>query len=312
MLKSFFHILVFPGLLFLFVFGLTAEFVDRKLYARLQNRMGPPWFQPAADFFKLIGKEDIVPEEADTAVFKLMPIIALAAAAAAYLYIPLWSYKALYSFEGDLIVALYLLTIPTLTYFLAGWYSRSIYSMVGAIRSLTQLFAYEVPLFLTILASALLANTWSLSGITVFYSEHPGFFLFNILGFVVAVISLVGKLEKVPFDIPEAETEVVGGQFTEYGGRLLALFRLSVNIEMVVASSLLAAVFLPLGLHLGAVGGFVSYLAQVLFIIALISVFRSVFARLRLDQMINVCWKYFTPLAFLQVVINLILKGVLF
>jgi len=311
MLKSLFNILVFPGLFFLFVFGLAADFIDRKFCARLQNRRGPPWFQPLADFLKLLGKEDIIPEEADTAVFKLMPIVALASCVAAFLLIPLWSLKPRVYFQGDVIVVLYLLTVPTLTYFLGGWYSRSIYSMIGAVRSLTQLFAYEVPLFMSILACALLADTWSLEGMAVFYSRHPGYWMFNLLGFAIAVISLLGKLEKVPFDIPEAETEIVAGSFTEYSGRLLAFFRLSLNIEMVVGGSLLAAVFMPFGLKLPQPIGFVLYLAKVILLIGVISLLRSVFARLRLDQMINFCWKYLAPLAFLQVLINLILKGVL-
>lgn len=306
-----FYILVFPGFLFLFLLGFLGEYVDRKLYARLQNRVGPPWFQPVADFIKLVGKEEIVPQEADVAVFKLMPLFAMAASAAAILYIPIWSTNAVFHFDGDIIVVLYLLTIPTLTYFLGGWYSRSIFSMIGAVRALTQLFAYEVPLFLCILASALLADTWSISKMVAFYNQHLGYWFFNIIGFAVALISLLGKLERVPFDIPEAETEVVAGSFTEYSGKLLAFFRASLNIEMIVGSSLLAAVFLPFGLNLPAPALFAFYLLQVFFVIAMIAFLRSLFARLRLDQMINLCWKYFAPLAFLQVLINLIIKGVL-
>ena len=311
MLNAFFHILIFPGLFFLFVFGLFAEYVDRKFYARFQNRIGPPWFQPLADFIKLISKEEIVPEEADVTVFKLMPVIALTASCVAILYIPILGERAIFSFNGDVIVVLYLLTIPTFTYFLGGWYSRSVYSMIGAVRSLTQLFAYEVPLFLSILASALLADTWSLSGMVTFYSHHLGYWFCNIIGFVVSLICLLGKLEKVPFDIPEAETEIVAGSFTEYSGRLLAFIRTSFNIEMVVGASLLAAVFLPFGLNLPLAAILPLYLIQVLFIIILVSFLRSLFARLRLDQMINFCWKYLAPLAFLQVLLNLILKAVL-
>ncbi|MDD4954208.1 MAG: NADH-quinone oxidoreductase subunit H [Candidatus Omnitrophica bacterium] len=311
MLKALFHIFIFPGLLFLFVFGLCAEYIDRKIYARLQNRVGPPWFQPLADFLKLIGKEEIIPEEADVRTFKLAPLFALAASSAAILYIPIWGERAVFSFNGDIIVVLYLLTIPTLAYFLGGWYSRSVFSMIGAVRSLTQLFAYEVPLFLSILASAMLADTWSISGIVSFYSRHLGYCFFNILGFGVALISLLGKLEKVPFDIPEAETEIVAGAFTEYSGRFLAFLRLSLDVELVVCASLLAAIFLPFGLSLPPQALFVFYIVQVIFIIALISFLRAVFARLRLDQMINFCWKYLAPLAFAQVILNLILKGVL-
>jgi NADH-quinone oxidoreductase subunit H len=311
MFKALFHILIFPGLLFLFIFGLFGEYLDRKLYARFQNRVGPPWFQPLADFIKLISKEEIIPEEADVTVFKLMPILAIVASAVAILYIPIWREQAVFSFNGDVIVVLYLLTIPTFTYFLGGWYSRSVYSMIGAVRSLTQLFAYEVPLFLCILASALLADTWSLSGMVTFYSRHLGYWFCNIIGFGVALICLLGKLEKVPFDIPEAETEVVAGSFTEYSGKLLAFIRTSFNIEMIVGSSLLAAVFLPFGLNLPRAVVFPLYLIQVLFIIIVVSFMRSLFARLRLDQMISFCWKFLAPLAFLQVLLNLILKVVL-
>jgi NADH-quinone oxidoreductase subunit H len=306
-----FHILVFPGFFFLISLSFAAEFVDRKLYARFQNRAGPPWFQPIADFFKLIGKEDIVPAEADTQIFKLMPVVALAAASSAVMYIPLWSSRALLSFQGDIIVVLYLLTLPTLTFFLGGWYSRSVYSMIGAVRALTQLFAYEVPLFLCVLAPALLADTWSITEMVAFYNSHLGYAAFNLLGFGVALVALLGKLEKVPFDIPEAETEIVAGSFTEFSGRYLAFLRLAMNVEMVSAASLLAAVFMPFGLHLPPVHRFFMYLAQVFLIIGALAFMRSLFARVRIDQMINLCWKYFAPLAFLQVVINLILKGVL-
>ncbi|MGO9411243.1 MAG: NADH-quinone oxidoreductase subunit H, partial [Spirochaetia bacterium] len=135
-----FQMLIFPGFVFLIVLGLAGQFVDRKLYARLQNRVGPPWFQPVADFFKLLGKETVVPEEADRRMFTLAPVFALGATIASSFYIPLWNAKPLFSFEGDLIVVLYLLLIPTLTYFLGGWYSRSVYSTLGAVRSITQLF----------------------------------------------------------------------------------------------------------------------------------------------------------------------------
>ena len=310
MAETLFNIFVFPGLLFAAVFGLAAEYIDRKLYALMQNRIGPPWFQPLADFIKLSAKEDVVPENADSMVFKLMPIVAITSILTSFLYIPIWKQDALFAFKGDLVVVVYLLTIPTLTYFLGGWYSRSVYSMLGAARSLTQLFAYEIPLFLSILAPAMLADTWSLSEMTKFYSVHPWYCLFNIVGFVIAIIALLGKLEKVPFDIPEAETEIVAGAFTEYAGRLLAMFRLAIDMELVIGASLLAAVFMPFGLNHGPVAGFALYIVKVLFVIGLISLVRTIVARLRIDQMINFCWKVVAPLAFLQFIADLILKGV--
>ncbi|MFA5157096.1 MAG: complex I subunit 1 family protein [Candidatus Omnitrophota bacterium] len=308
MFKALFEIIIFPGALFLIVFGFIVEFYDRKVYARMQNRVGPPWFQPFADFIKLAGKEDLIPEEADPRPFRLMPIFAFASTVTAFLYIPLWKTQALFSFQGDVIVVLYLLTIPTMTLFLAGWYSRSVYSTIGSMRSLTQLFAYEIPLLSSVLASALLANTWTLSEITVFYSRHPGLWAFNLLGFAISVVALMGKLEKGPFDIPEAETEIVAGSLTEYSGRLLGMFRLTIDVEMIVGASLLAAVFLPFGLDLGPAVGFLLFLVKIFLIVSIISLFRTVLARLRIDQMVNLCWKYIAPLAFLQVLVDLTVK----
>ena len=303
-----FNILVFPGFLFLSVISLFAEYFDRKLYARLQNRVGPPWFQPLADFIKLLGKEDVVPEEADKRMFDLSPVFALTAVVTAFFYIPLWGTQAIFSFNGDLIVVLYLLTIPTLTFFMGGWYSRSLFSTIGAVRSITQLFAYEIPLFVSVLAPAMLANTWSLSEVAAFYDSHPWAFLINLIGFGVALVALLGKLERVPFDIPEAETEIVAGSFTEYSGRLLAYFRMAIDMETIVGASLLAAVFLPFGLGLHPIFGFILYLIKIFAIIAVLALFRTVFARLRIDQMVEFCWKYVAPIAFFQILLNLIIK----
>lgn len=311
MIKALFSILIFPGILFVSVFGLAAEFIDRKLYARLQNRVGPPWFQTFADFIKLLGKEDIIPCQANPRMFSLAPIFALASVITVYLYIPLWKTESLFSFNGDIIMVLYLLTIPTLAFFIGGWYSTSLFARIGSVRAVTQLFAYEVPLFMSILAASLLANTWSLKEMVIFYTQHPSYCLFNLAGFGVSLVALLGKLGKTPFDIPEAETEIVAGAFTEYSGRRLALLRLTVDIEMVAGSSLLVAVFFPFGLLWPAVLGFMVFVAEVLIVVALLSLLRTVAARLRIDQMVNFCWKYLVPFALFQLLANLILKAIL-
>ncbi len=310
-LQSLAYILIFPGFLFLVVLALAAEYVDRKLCAKLQNRVGPPWFQPLADIIKLAAKEDIIPDQADPSIFKYTPVVALTATVTAFIYIPVWSVTAPLAFEGDVIVVLYLLTIPTVTFFLAGWYSRSVFSMIGAARSILQLFAYEIPLFLSILSPCLLANTWSLSATAEWYSQRPGMLIVNLIGLVISIIALLGKLERVPFDIPEAETEIVAGSFTEYSGRFFALFRLAISVEMIVGASLIAAVFLPFGLQWGAAVGFVFYLLKVMAVVAVIALLRSLAARMRIDQMIDFCWKIAAPLAFLQVLMNLVIKGLL-
>jgi NADH-quinone oxidoreductase subunit H len=144
---------------------------------------------------------------------------------------------------------------------------------------------------------------------TAFYEAHPWYWLFNLVGFGVGLIALLGKLERVPFDIPEAETEIVAGSFTEYSGRFLAYFRMAIDIEMVVGASLLAAVFLPFGLNLWWPLAFALYLLKVFAIIALLTLARTVMARLRIDQMIEFCWRVVAPVAFLQVLFNLVLKG---
>jgi len=310
-MSALFSILIFPGFLFLTVASQFAEFMDRKIYARLQNRLGPPWYQPFADFVKLIAKEELIPKAANPRMFKMMPIFALSSSVCAFLYIPLYRAHSLFYFDADLIVILYLLTIPTLAFFIGGWYSTSLFARIGSVRSLTQLFAYEVPLFIGILSAAMLADTWSISELSVFYSSHPFYWLFNIVGFGVSLVALLAKLEKGPFDIPEAETEIVAGSFTEYSGRHLAFLRLTLNVEMVVGSSLLAAVFLPFGYEFGPIIGFFIFLCKIIFILALLSLARTVFARMRIDQMIDFCWKYLVPFAFLQLLFNLILKGAL-
>jgi NADH-quinone oxidoreductase subunit H len=313
-----FYMLVFPGFLFLLAFGLFAEFVDRKLYARMQHRVGPPWFQPLADVVKLAAKEEIVPDMAEKSLFRLMPVVALTAVMTAFLFIPVFATSGILGgFDGDIIVVLYLLTVPTLTFFLGGWYSRSLYSMIGAARSLTQLFAYEIPLFLSILAPSLLvigpaqSAGWNLRAMAEWYNANPAWMLLNIPAFVVAMVALLGKLERVPFDIPEAETEIVAGSFTEYSGRLLAMFRLAINVEMVVGASLIAAVFLPFGLMLGPAAAFGLYILKVLAIVAALALLRTVFARLRIEQMINFCWTIAAPVALVQLLVNLLAKGVL-
>ncbi len=310
-MSGLFYILVFPGFIFLVNFALLAEFIDRKIYARLQNRVGPPWFQPVADFIKLLAKEDIVPVESSPKMFKVAPVFALASAITAFLYIPLWKTEALFSFNGDVIIVLYLLTLPTLAFFIGGWYSTSLYSRLGSVRSLTQLFAYEVPLFMGILSAALLADTWSLKDMAIFYTAHPYLWVFNLLGFAVSLVSLLGKLEKVPFDIPEAETEVVAGCFTEYSGRMLAFLRMTLDVEMIAGSALLAIVFFPFALNVNPAAGFIIFIVKVLVIVSLISLLRTIVARLRMDQMVNFCWKILVPLALSQLLLNLILKGVL-
>lgn len=310
MLMQLVHLLIFPGLLFLISYSFILSFVDRRINARLQNRKGPPWYQPLADLLKLLGKETIIPIDAEKKIFSVLPIVSLAAVATAFVYIPTWSIYTVHSFQGDLILVLYLLTIPTLCSFLAGWYSSSIYATIGAVRTLTQLFAYEVPLFMAMLSPALLADSWSITEITQFFSDKPLFLLINIPGLIVALIACQGKLQRVPFDLPEADTELAGGTLVEYTGRLFAMFKLSADCEMVVVCSLLVSVFMPVSAP-SFLLGFLYYILETMLLLFILALFRSVMARVRIEQMDNFCWRFLTPLALVQIVINLIIKGVL-
>jgi NADH-quinone oxidoreductase subunit H len=306
-----FTILIFPGLLFFVLMAFSAESIERILYAKMQNRKGPPWYQPLADFIKLSAKEIIIPRAADAKPFKFLPLVACAASACAFLYIPLWKNHSIFPFSGDIVAVVYMLTLPTMCFFLAGWYSRSLYSLVGAMRVLTQLFAYEVPLLMAVLSPAILAGSWTFTGVNAFYAANPLLALVNILGFAVALISVQGKLEKVPFDAPEAETEITAGPFTEYTGRLYGFWRLAGNMQTIAASSLVAAVFVPFGYNFAQPVSFLVYLAKILVIIFLVAVIRTIFARLRTEQIVNFCWRVLAPLALVQIAVNIIVKSYL-
>lgn len=302
--------MVFPGFAFLTVYGLLFEYIDRKVHARLQNRMGPPWYQPLADLLKLIGKETIIPAGANKTMFQVLPVVTLAAVAVAFVYVPVFGKSSIASLEGDLIIVLYFLLIPTICMFLAGWYSRGVYSTIGSVRTLTQMFGYEVPLFMALLAPALIAKTWSITEMTSFYAAHPLYILINIPALFVVLISSQGKLERVPFDTSEAETEIVAGPLVEYSGRLLAMFRIAVDCELVIVASLVSAIFLPF-MTGQVILDFLLYLLKTVAVLLFLALFRSVMARLRIDQMVNFCWSYLVPLAVLQIVVNLLVRGVL-
>ncbi len=304
------QVLFFPGLLFLMIFSLFIQWLDRKLYARMQNRLGPPLVQPLADLLKLFSKESVIPRCVDPWFFRLLPYFGFAGVATSYLSIPVWTTAALSSYQGDLVIVAYLLTIPTLVISLAGWTSSSAYSILGGVRCLTQLFAYEVPFFIALLTPALLLGTWNISEISTrlpaFLLEQPFYFIPVLLSFFIGIISLQGKLERKPFDIPDAETELVAGPFTEYSGRFLGIFRLTLDMEMVVGASLLSAVFLGGARSFIGIPAFLSYLIKTLFIVFILSFVKAALARIRIDQMIKFGWRYLAPLSLLGLLLVVI------
>jgi NADH-quinone oxidoreductase subunit H len=315
-LLAFIYLLIFPGFVFLFSFSLFTEYLDRKIYARIQRRVGPPFLQPFADLVKLAAKEDVVPEKAEHFMFTAAPLVGLAAIFAAFLYLPIVTSSGLHSFNGDLIAVLYLLTIPTLALFLGGWYSGNVFGQKGGMRVASLLFSYEIPFFLSLLTPALIQGSWRMTDIINFEVAHPIVLIISLLGFVIALISLQGKLERLPFDIPEAETEIVAGPLVEYSGRRLALFRLARDAEMVVGAGLIAVIFLggPMPLidvepiYLSWICGALFFLLKTLFVIFLLILIKSAVARIRTDQMISFAYKWLIPLTLVQIFIAIMVR----
>ncbi|MDD2772682.1 MAG: NADH-quinone oxidoreductase subunit H, partial [Elusimicrobiales bacterium] len=260
-------------------------------------------------FIKLLAKEVIVPDACDKGLFLSLPFFAVAAVATSVLMIPVWGANAVFPFPGDLIVVIYLLTIPTVTFFLAGWSSTSPYAAIGSIRVLTQLFAYEVPLMLAVLGPAILAGSVKIQEIAAFYSAHPLLILVNLPALLIALVALQGKLERVPFDIPHGETEIVGGAFTEYSGRLLGFMLLATDMEMVVGAALISAVFLGGALGLGGIGGFAAFVVKALLVVLLLASLKALMARIRIEQMIKFCWQILAPAALLQLALDIFVKS---
>lgn len=279
------NLLFFPGGLFLLGLGLWYEWLDRKLLARLQNRIGPRWFQPLADTIKLLSKEEIIPRGVNPWLFIILPVVALTGTLTAALYVPLLGLSPAYSLPGDLIIAVYLLSLLTLCTGLAGANTKDRFSLVGATRTLTQLFAYEAPFLMALLGPAISAGSWQISHINEYASQN-WLIVTQFVGFLVALIGLMGKLELPPFDAPEAETEIVAGALTEYSGRGYALFRLAKNVELVVGLTLVAA------FYLGGLSNPLAFVLKTLALLFLIVGVQTLLTRLRLDQTIGLWWRY--------------------
>jgi len=284
-LLSILALLVFPGGLFLVGYGLAYEYVVRKLVARFQNRVGPRWFQPLADVVKLLAKEEVVPHGVHWGLFILLPVMAMAGALTAGLYVPIAGQVPSYSFNGDLIVTIYLLSLMTICMGLAGANTINRFSVVGATRVLTQLFSYEAPFLLALLSPAIMAKSWQISEINFYPHSNLWFVVTQPIGFLVALIGLMGKLELPPFDAPEAETEIVSGPLTEYSGRGLALFRLGKDVELVIGLTLVAA------FYLGGIANPLEFVLKTLGLLAVIAGLQSLFARLRIDQTVGLWWR---------------------
>lgn len=296
-------LLLFPSGIFLLASGLAFEWADRKLIARFQNRLGPRWFQPLADFVKLLAKEEIIPAGVHAGLFISLPVVALAGSLAAALYVPMFGFAPAYTFRGDLVVTLYLLSLMTLCTGLAGANTLDRFSLVGATRALTQLFSYEAPFLLALLGPAVAAGTWEIGLINQYASQNWWMILTQPIGFLVSIVGLMGKLELPPFDAPEAETEIVSGALTEYSGRGLALFKLGRDVELVVGLTLVAA------FYLGGLSNPLEFILKTAALLLVTAALQSLFARLRIDQTVGLWWRVGAILALLQLLILLVARA---
>lgn len=308
-----FRVLVFPGFTFILLFTMFCDWVERKIEARMQNRIGPAYtgpagiLQPFADFLKLLAKESVVPSNAKGFVFRITPILPFSIFVFALFFLPIDGMNVIpnSSFEGDLILVLALVTVANLLLFLSGWSSTNPYSAVGATRILTQFLGYEIPLSILALSSAFLANNLSISGIAA--SQSVPFALLIPWVFVLFIITLQAELEKDPFDIPHAETEIVGGYETEYSGRRLAFLKLAKDVQIVLGAAIVVELFLngpygPVFFGFPAFWYALWFMLKVLFVVVISEYLTCIFARLRIDQVLVVNWKVLIPLSILSLV----------
>jgi len=317
-----------PVFLFIAIYALVAIYGELKISSFMQDKVGPmgqgvglhagKWglLQPVADALKLILKEDIIPASADKKLFILAPFIVFIGAFIAFAALP---------FNQNIIIAdmnigiFYILAVSSLGVIgliMAGWSSNNKWSLYGAMRSAAQIVSYEIPAALSIIVVIMLTGTLSMQGIIQYQSGFvwgilPNWIIFQnpftFLAFFIFFISGVAECNRTPFDIPEAESELVAGAFTEYSGMRYAFFFLSEYANMFIVSGIAVTAFLggwqsPIpGILNSPAWGLWWFMSKAMFLIFAMIWFRWTFPRLRVDQLMNVCWKGFTPIAMVNI-----------
>ncbi len=334
--------LVVIPLNFVLIFALFAVYAERKVSAFMQDRLGPMrtgyygLLQTLADILKLIQKEDIIPEAADKSLFNIAPVLVFAGSFAVFAALPFSSLFIGTNIDLGLFFIIAVSGLVVAGILMGGWASNNKYSLLGSMRSAAQIISYEIPTVLVILSIIMLTGSLNLNEISslqegAFWNwlifGGPGLSLakfllipFMIIGFVILFISTLAEVNRVPFDIPEAESELVAGFHTEYSGMKFAMFFLAEYANMFAVSAIVAAVFLggyasPVG-YFGDLFNFPAIIPFEQFFwftikgLALVFVqmwLRWTLPRLRVDQLMTVCWKYLIPFAF----VNLIVIGII-
>lgn len=298
-----FYILVFPGLLFTGVLGMLVGWVDRKVSARFQFRVGPPLLQNFNDFFKLLGKETIITKESVAGLFLSAPFFAfgMLVLVSAMVGVSLFFGK---SFGGDIIVIMYLLMIYSVMVILGGSSTGNVYSSMGAGREIKLLLADELAFILVVLVPVIKSGyALDLTALLNTQAEQ-GVFLNSISGaiaFIIGILCIQAKMTLTPFDIPEAETELVEGPFMEYSGPPLAFWKLSRLLMWVVFPFFLILILWG-GFDLTGLGILWSVL-KYLAIVVIMIIIKNTNPRVRTDTVLNFFWKYLTPLGLAAVIL---------
>jgi NADH-quinone oxidoreductase subunit H len=293
---------------------------ERKLLGRFQARYGPNragpigYLQPLADVVKLIFKEDFVPRGANRIPFQIAPLISVFAAVAAVAVIPFggvhtfWGHHVALVGTDINIGVLYLFALSGIGFYgliLGGWASGNKYSLLGSARTAAQLVSYEVAMGLSIIGVVMMAQSLSLVDIVHAQQDTVWYILFQPLGFVIFLIAAVAETNRAPFDMPEAESELVAGYHTEYGGLKFAMFFLAEYINMIIVSALGATLFLG-GFSGPFLPGVVWLAIKVAALLFLFIWLRATLPRLRYDRLMKLGWKVLLPLATLNLVVTAI------
>ena len=296
-----------------------ATWLERKLVGRFQHRIGPnmagPFglLQPIADGIKLIFKEDIVPDNAERITYALAPIVMFIPALLSYAVVPFGDQVTLFGYRIDMVISdlnigiLFIFAVTSLGVYgivLAGWSSGSKYSLLGGIRSSAQMLSYEVAYGLSIIGVLVIAGTLSLKELVAQQEHFLDWFIFRQpVGFVLYAICAVAETNRAPFDLAEAESELVAGYHTEYSSLRFAMFFIGEYANMIAVSSVATTIFLG-GWHGPFLPPVVWFSIKVFFFMSIYIWLRATLPRLRYDQLMNFGWKVLFPLALLNVMLT--------
>lgn len=303
---SLFYLIVFPGILFTAILGLLIGWVDRKVSARFQFRVGPPLFQNFNDFFKLLGKETILVKQGIHWLFVSAPILAFAmlGLVSAMIGVALFFNQSL---GGDLIVVMYLLMIYSIMVFLGGTATGNVYSSVGGGREIKLLIADELAFILVCLVPIIKSGFQIRFDLIQAVQAENGSFIMSASGaiaFIIGLLCIQAKMTLPPFHIPEAETEIVEGPFMEYGGPLLAFWKLNQFMMYVTLPFLLILLFWG-GFQLQGLGILWAILKYLLIVVLMI-IIKNTNPRLRIDTAIHFFWKIASPLTLIAIILAVI------